>query len=239
MSFVYFLLLLFSYKPAYSSDACGPGSHWVRAHHRSGYVRYDGVVVSDTVVSGHCRGNQKSYGIWKDSFLNSIPIGWPHKNEKDIKWKVDEIERILEALDSLPSFLSNLKGVKIYRMKKSSEPNNPGTSAINGNIIVLYDEAFKSKNFSRVLSHELAHQLYNSLDSVDRDAYNLVAGARKFSSGNKYYLEHRSSGYVAEDGKMSINEDFANNIEYYIFEPKKLKKVTPGVYEYFQKTYKK
>ena len=43
------------------------------------------------------------------------------------------------------------------------------------------------------------------------------------------YFPNRG-GYVEEDGRESITEDFSNNIEYYLFDPGALKVKTPKVF---------
>jgi hypothetical protein len=47
----------------------------------------------------------------------------------------------------------------------------------------------------------------------------------------------RKTGYVEKDGEYSPTEDFANNIEYYLFEPETLRAKTPTAYEWIKKTY--
>ena len=59
------------------------------------------------------------------------------------------------------------------------------------------------------------------------------------SKDRVYYYEGRKTGYVEEDGNSSPRENYANNIEYYIYTPDKLKKVTPQAFEWIQKKYGK
>jgi Mlc titration factor MtfA (ptsG expression regulator) len=42
---------------------------------------------------------------------------------------------------------------------------------------------------------------------------------------------------VEEDGAIDIGEDFSNNIEYFLFEPTKLKAKTPKVYQWIKEKY--
>ncbi len=44
-------------------------------------------------------------------------------------------------------------------------------------------------------------------------------------------------GFVEEDGKEGPNEDFSNNVEYFLFEPSVLKIRSPKVYEWFSGKY--
>lgn len=42
---------------------------------------------------------------------------------------------------------------------------------------------------------------------------------------------------MASDGKESPTEDFSNNIEYFMFDVKKLKTFNPSIYEWIERTY--
>ena len=43
--------------------------------------------------------------------------------------------------------------------------------------------------------------------------------------------------FVSDDGRDSPDEDFANNVEFFLFRPEKLKKTSPGVYDWLKKNY--
>ncbi len=58
-----------------------------------------------------------------------------------------------------------------------------------------------------------------------------------FSKNRVYYSERRESGYIEPDGMSSANEDYANNLEHFIFNSDKLKKITPSAYDWFSKRY--
>jgi hypothetical protein len=44
-------------------------------------------------------------------------------------------------------------------------------------------------------------------------------------------------GFVEEDGKNSVDEDFANNIQYFLFNQSALKSKTPKVFDWISKRY--
>jgi hypothetical protein len=47
--------------------------------------------------------------------------------------------------------------------------------------------------------------------------------------------EPRPGGFVEIDGRQSPEEDFANNAEYYLFEPALLKKASPKIFSWIEK----
>jgi hypothetical protein len=52
--------------------------------------------------------------------------------------------------------------------------------------------------------------------------------------GMKGWIQ-RKDGYVAEDGRISPDEDFANNVEYFLYDPETLKTTTPHAYTWISK----
>lgn len=47
--------------------------------------------------------------------------------------------------------------------------------------------------------------------------------------------KERQGGFVAEDGHQGPREDFANNLEYYLFEPKVLEEKTLKAFDWMKK----
>jgi len=207
----------------------------VKSHFRRGYLRSDGTPVKATNVKSSCKEASAVYKFWSSKIKNGSPSDWPNKNEKQATWTAEEEERILEALENLPEELWSdvIKG--LYRLKKSKDFPNPASNG-NGHI-VLYDSAFESKrNLARILTHELAHISYQNLSKEDAPDYRRATNwGFEASTGRVYYWKGRESGYVAEDGKISPEEDYANNIEYYLFEPEKLIEETPSAYNWIKK----
>lgn len=69
-------------------------------------------------------------------------------------------------------------------------------------------------------------------------SYRTTVGWTKYKfdikSGNFFY-EGRSGDFVAADGRQGPREDFANNLEYYLFEPNVLKQKTPRAFDWIKK----
>ncbi len=129
------------------------------------------------------------------------------------------------------------KILEIYRLKKSKDYPNPASNS--DGILALYDSSFdNSRNLARILTHELGHQNYNDLKESDKQDYRRATNW-DFELGidRKYYRIGRKSGYVEEDGNTSPEEDYANNLEYFIYNPDKLRQVTPNAYEWIKKRF--
>lgn len=106
-------------------------------------------------------------------------------------------------------------------------------------MIILYDEAFgENRRLARLLSHELAHHRYEKIENDKVGAsYRKATGWLPEINGRDYYWIGRKDGYVEEDGAREPGEDFSNNLESFIFDPDKLKKLTPSAYNWIEKEF--
>lgn len=233
------VLIIINFIPFISfskEKPCPPGQYYVREHFRRGHVRSDGAVVRPTSVNAHCKARSQEYEYVAPRLKDPLPDNWPHKKETGSKWIESEKERLIEALEEIPDILRNdhIKG--LYRSKKSKDYPNPATSAEG--IIVFYDSAFESShNLGRITAHELSHQNYRDLKESEKQDYRRALRWTAELEGRDYYLVGRKAGYVEEDGKISPDEDYANNMEYYLYDPDKLKKTTPEAYSWIKNKY--
>ncbi len=216
--------------------SCPQGEHWVRAHHRRAYIRADGTHVKATNVRAHCRKNQRGYEFWNPKLKPGFPQGWLRQDEKSKPWTEEEKERVLEALESIPEYLwKKIEG--IYRMgKDSSGSGNPGAS--ENEKIALYDSAFSNKyTLAHVLAHEMAHEVYRKMDKGEVADYAAAAEwePNQVFGGTFYRRLRDKKKFVRKNGWGGIHEDFSDNIEFYIFNPQKLKETAPKVYEWIKK----
>ena len=164
MSYFYFLLMLVI---EVNAQTCPPGETWYKAHPRSAYVKADGTPYSAAFVTGHCRSKSKAHDFWMERLSNGEVEGWPHRSEKFKDWTAKELERTISTLRNIPDLL--WKPIKIFRAEKSVTGGNTASSAPG--VIVLYDKAFAQTELERYLSHELSHELYNSLSDFEKTAY--------------------------------------------------------------------
>lgn len=215
-------------------NVCPSGTYRVKSHYRSGYVRSDGTVVRPTRVKTYCKRMTRAHEYLAPLFKEGVPPNWPHQMEKKSIWTESEEERLEDSMEEIPDVLLSPQINGFYRLHKSKDYPNPA-SRIDG-AIVVYDSAFdRSRNLSRIIAHELAHQNFDDLSIAERQDYRRVAGWRaKLELDRTVYWVGRSDGYVEEDGKTSFEEDYANNVEYYLYNSDKLKKMTPKVYEWMQ-----
>lgn len=151
---------------------------------------------------------------------------WPNKKEKSKKWTTSEKKLLLQALDNLPQGLwtPSLKG--FYRKEASTDlVSNP--AAFQNGSIAVYDAAFEGKvPLVRILAHELAHEYWQQLPLTRKTHYQIATGWNR--PGNTGPWTRRTSGYVEDDGRIGPHEDFANNVEYFLFNRAKLEEETPG-----------
>ncbi len=222
-----------------ADHSCSEGQHWVRAHKRREYYRADGTFVNATNVASHCQANPEGYIYWAPRLKNGGPFGWIYKKENSKDWTVEERELVLEALNEVPEILRGTSTRGIFRKDKSElGKDNLATSAKG--IIVLYDSAFlrpsPTRSLTRILVHELAHEYYRNLDEGQANNYREAAGWLSLS-----FREEREgpwiatkSKFVEPDGIVAPQEDFANNIEYFLFNPTKLRLNSPDAYEWIQ-----
>ena len=127
-------------------------------------------------------------------------------------------------------------------MAKAIDFPNP---ASNGeNVVVLYDTAFtakKDRSLARILAHELAHLKYRNFSFNQKEEYEKISGWETkidvTQERRPIYIIRRKSGFVEQDGKNSAEEDFCNNLEYFIFAPDRLKKETKPVFDWLNNRY--
>ncbi|MGE3760584.1 MAG: hypothetical protein AB7H97_22660 [Pseudobdellovibrionaceae bacterium] len=232
-----FVITLFA--SLFVEAACPSSQYQVKGHFRSGYTRSDGSVVKATTVKTHCKQLSKGYQYLQSRFAEGVPIGWPHKTEKVRNWTEAEKQRLIEIIEELPDSLLSRAFKNIYRLQKSKDFPNPATSA--DGVIVVYDSSFDpARDLGRILAHELSHQSFLELSEEDQQDYRRATGwTVQFERDQKLYWIPRKDGYVEDDGRISYGEDYANNLEYFLYDPDKLKKVTPSAYKWFEKRFGK
>lgn len=168
-----------------------------------------------------------------------MPAGWSNK-EKNSSWRGSEKVRVAEALSRIPDVLLNADAFNIYRGIRSVDFPNPATNgSTSPRSVVLYDSLFESGrkyDLTRVIVHELAHIYYSKLSDDRAFGYRVKLNWFKYPKREKW--SSRKDGFVEEDGRDSPEEDFANNVEYFLFDLKTLKIKTPHAVEWIEENMK-
>ncbi len=160
MRFLIVLVFIFgSIGTAYASK-CPEGHFPVRSHSRNAYTKTDGTAVSASQVKEQCRP-YRTFKKPEPLFTTQTPKNWPNLNEKFKEWTKEEEFRIQSILEKLPKSITNIG--KITFLRSTEKSLNPSVSNSENQIIAIYDSV-ASQDLSRVISHELAHIYWDSLD---------------------------------------------------------------------------
>jgi hypothetical protein len=203
-----------------------PTHTWVKKHYRKGYYRKSGTHVKPGFVKAHCRAKYKTEAYWARKIKGTFPSPWINKEEKLAKWTEEELERLLEALNELPATFQKYDIQGIHRLKKSSQKGNPASNNLKS--IVLYDEAFFiTHNLSEVITHEMAHFLFQKLTMNQIDKFRLIANW----DGNNLLRKN----IIFPDSHINAEEDFCNVIQAYYYKKELLKKNSPALFSWIEK----
>ncbi len=222
------LMLVFSFGVL--SEECPEGEYFVKGHHRNEYVKKNGTHYLDSFVKETCKKYRDGHLLIK-KFIDTPPDLWNQKKEKFKKWNKKEKNFLLNAFEELPEPLVKNLNFRLHRAFESNFKNNPASCIPEKNLIVFYDSFFK-ENSSRVLAHELAHFLYSSIPKEKKERYKTMALWLEDENGN--ILISRKDGFVEEDSRIGPEEDFANNVEYYLFDKAILEKKSNMIYNWIE-----
>jgi hypothetical protein len=236
MKFYLFVSILIYSTHIFALD-CPTGKFHVRQHHRRSYFRGDGTFVKATNVKESCRDLSPAFKTWMPRIKSGKPPSWPQK-EPGATWSEEQKERVIEAIEDLPAEMQLGLFDGIYRLSKSIIFPNPSSQW--DRYLVLYDTAFlPNRNLARILAHEFAHQIYSKLDKSSAEGYRKAVGWKLGidPDGSTVFWSKRSGDFVEADGRQGPKEDFANNLEYFLFEPNVLRSKTPRAFDWFKARY--
>lgn len=222
------MILSTFFASAQASVNCPNGYFPVKAHTRNAYTKQDGTTVSATNVKEQCRP-YRTLKTPEPKFLANRPINWPVSKEKFKTWRKEEESEIRKILDNLPKTLTHFGEIKFYRSIEKSF--NPAVSNSENRIIVIYD-SFSANNKNRVIAHELAHFLWDAMNIDERDEYYLSSEWKK--SADRKTISLMRKDIQIQDSYLGPHEDFANNVELFLFQRESLIK-TPQLLRYMEK----
>ena len=219
-----FLMTLFCSLEVYS---CGVEEIFITGHQVEGYVRSDGVKVQSYYRKSYCRKIEKiNFFTDQDSNLSKA------YKIKFKQWKKSENKLIESLLGQLPNWLKRIKLSKILRSSIiQGEARNPALIIPKAKTLIISDNFFARKNKKAVLIHEMSH-----IGVLDVDPSLLL---RFFKAGGWSYTKGRNPSppekVIIGDSIYSPSEDFANWVELYYTNPKRLKKFNEKQYQVLDK----
>jgi hypothetical protein len=140
---------------------------------------------------------------------------------------------IARQLSKMPKSFrpKSLKAIVRASQPDFISPQNPASSS--DEYIILFPSASITSSLDRVLFHEIVHHL------TQREWANLFTDyKKKFGWIRSGRIIERAGNFVDPDGRISAEEDFANNVEYYIFDSKKLSQISPQISTWIDKRLK-
>jgi len=167
MKYLIVLFFIFGSTSAAYASKCPEGHFPVRSHPRNAYIKTDGTAVSATQVKEQCRP-YRTLKKPEPFFTTQAPKNWPNPKDKFRNWSKEEETKIRSILESLPKSITNIG--KITLLRSTEKSMNPSLSNSENQIIVIYDSV-TSHDLSRVLSHELAHFYWDSLDYKNKEEF--------------------------------------------------------------------
>jgi hypothetical protein len=205
---------LFLLQPLVSL-ACLPNEIHIREQWIDAFTKDDGTKVSAHLRSEHCR-ELKGVNYFQDS---------SSKEFRSFKGKFKEwnsVEKILlnNELEKLPLWLRKYKVSNFLRASvHEGNPNNPALTFPDSKSIVFFDSYFKSHDKSYVLLHEISHIAIWDVDPGELQNF-LVSNGWVYGRGESPKPPQK---LIIPDSSHSPSEDFANSIEMYYSNPKRLK----------------
>ena len=227
-------LLFYSEITLASPLPCTIWQTQVKAYPVKPYKNKNGtLIIKKGETDEHCKLKYPKTEKWQIQFFDGVISGWPLTEEKFKNWSQEEKEIVLNFMSEQPSLFRDLDNVKILRGIKSRYRNNPGAAVKKVDAIALYDNFFKSKEKSQILSHELSH-LY--IYKIEQDKLLRLLEAMGWESDERTNKQSRSSRVplLKPDSSDSFNEDLANHFEIYLHHPKLLKNKNIKAYDAFK-----
>lgn len=216
-------ILLVSLLASVNVYSCGVDEIFITGHHVTGYIRSDGVKFDSYYRESHCRK------IKKFKYFSSNDSDLAQKYKTKFKaWKETEQKLIEDLLKKLPPWLRRYQLGKILRSSViQGQVKNPALIIPKSKTMIISDNYFKRKNQKGILIHEMSH-----IGVLDVDPHLLL---KFFKAGGWSYTKGRNPSppdkVIMDDSVDSPSEDFANWVELYYTNPKKLKTFNKNQYQ--------
>lgn len=208
---------------------CRPHEIFIRDQWIDTYFREDGVKVNEHPRSSHCRELLK-----ENYFQDSTAQIFKNIKPKIKKWNHEEKKMVENYLSKVPRWLKNYKVDQILRGDIGGHPRNPASAIPLTRTLLIFDRFFMENDKTAVLTHELAHFAFHSID------FNQILG---FAAASGWKTKEKMKpipplNLLSPDAGNSISEDFATHIETYYSNPKKLQTFNANSFLVIQKIIK-
>jgi hypothetical protein len=144
----------------------------------------------------------------------------------------NDLRAIKIALSKMPK---SFRPKSLKAIVKASGPgdisslSSPASSS--DEYLILFPKGFLNPDqMPRIILHELSHFMLEREWKSKFSKYKEFSGWNSLSGRQAY----RSGDFVDPDGRFSADEDFSNNIEFYLFEPEILKEKSPSLYSWIK-----
>jgi hypothetical protein len=212
------LLILSLLKPLLTF-ACLPSEIHIREQLIDTYTKKDGTRISAHLRSEHCREiNEHNY------FQDSSSIKFKNFKSKFKPWIISEKNLINSELQKLPPWLKEYRIANLLRATvHEGNPKNAALTYPDSKTVIIFDAFFNSSEKQSIILHELSH-----IAIWDTNPDELL---KLFISNGWTYKNGKSpeppQKVIIPDSSHSPSEDFANSVEMYYSDPKRLKEFNP------------
>jgi hypothetical protein len=213
------LLVLVLIKPFFSW-ACPPNEIHVREQWINSYTRGDGTFVSGHPRSEHCREIQG-----ENYFQDSSADEFKNFSGKFKPWDASEKILLASEVEKLPSWLKKYRIANFLRASvHEGNSKNPALTYPASKTIILFDAYFNSSDKRSILLHEISHIAAWDIDPLELQHF-FISNGWIYKRGE---LPKPPQKVIIPDSSHSPSEDFANTVEMYYSNPKRLKEFNPN-----------
>lgn len=167
-------------------------------------------------------------------------IGFGEPGDEFQQFTIDELQFLAGVLEDLPSGFRSIPGLKQIVRRKTGltnphQPNAPAIAQISQGYIEFMDIAFESANLdyiARLIAHEMTHFLWHKVLTVDTKKR--FAAFSDWQEVGADRWTHRTTANFVSDYAAAYNpdEDFAETISFYIYEPDLVRTLAPDKYAF-------
>lgn len=213
-------LILIFFLDASIGFACKPTETHIREQLINSYTKEDGTLVSAHLRSEHCR-EIRAEKYFQDSSANEFKSF----KGKFKPWNAYEKNLLNRDFEKLPSWLKKYRIASFLRSGvHEGNSKNPALTYPASKTIILFDAFFNSSDKRSILLHEISHIAAWDIDPLELQHF-FVSNGWIYKRGE---LPKPPQKVIIPDSSNSPSEDFANTVEMFYSNPKRLKEFNPN-----------